>query len=258
MAKIKVVKVRGEKRPAKITKNRRNRSGRSQNLLDSERKRPTSRYRVKSGEKSANTQEYEKELIRNRLRKAGIDPQTVDVDGLYDPTLTYAENLTNRDGFGRYFKTRELALGKREEFYKRQKSLQEWSREEREPRAWKTDEARTHKKNIAISKLDARNEHTWRYDPGAFDIRTVDDRIAFRERKRLEAAAEERQRAALQWRQRETELHKKFGEGSIVTHVQLKESGYTENDINNMLYGGVVGSRFRRGTLPAKKTYIVI
>lgn len=257
MAKIKVVKVRGERRPAKITKNRRNRSGKSQSLLDSKRRKSRSRYRVKSGEKSEDSQEYEKDLIRNRLRKVGIDPRTVDVDGLYDPTLTYGENLTNPDGFGRYFKTKAQALGKREEFYKRQQSLQEWSRQEREPRAWKRDEARTHKKTIPISKLDAQQENTWRYDPGAFDIRTVDDRIAYRERKRLEAAEEQRRKRALTWREDRAALHKKFSQDSIVTHQQLKQAGYSETRINNMVYAGTVGTRFKRGTLPAKKTYVI-
>ena len=62
--------------------------------------RAQSRYKIrKEGEKPPAQQEREKELIRNRLAKEGIDPQTVDVDGLYDPKLTYTENLNNPETF---------------------------------------------------------------------------------------------------------------------------------------------------------------
>lgn len=32
------------------------------------------------------------------------------------------------------------------------------------------------------TKLNTGQENRWRYNPGAFDVRTVDDRIAYKER----------------------------------------------------------------------------
>ncbi|MFX0065385.1 MAG: hypothetical protein ACFFC7_24710 [Candidatus Hermodarchaeota archaeon] len=66
-------------------------------VVKTKRVTPTKRITPtkRTTQKSQAKQDYEKRLIRNRLKKQGIDPKVVDVDALYDPRLSYKENVNN-------------------------------------------------------------------------------------------------------------------------------------------------------------------
>lgn len=166
--------IRGEPRPVRL---KRLPDGKiKQTILDKRKKSRKAkaerrmRYRIKASV-------YEKELLRVQLEQAGYDPDKIPIDELYDPNLTYTQNI--RQNFKEWIKTTDV----RSELYRaRRLDLIQYSHESRPRQDWLKDEARTHKVNVPISKLDKESENRWRNNPGGSDVQTVDDRLAKKER----------------------------------------------------------------------------
>jgi len=117
----------------------------------------------------------QKRTISRKLRKMGIEPDTVDLDAILDPTLTYRENWENvlkaiGKGSDRTIEEDE-AEAQRREFLEREAERFE---DERSAVSRGEDEHKAAKK---VLKLSEENLEKWEEHPDEYDIEGVDYRI---------------------------------------------------------------------------------
>lgn len=122
----------------------------------------------------------QKTVLKRRLRSRNVQPETVDIEALADPSLTLPENIKNIDKATRS-RQRRVGQAKAREM-QRKAVIQEGRRRHRTRPRWDRRIDESLDAETTFKNPDQKEFEMWASNPDKFDILGVDDKMPLQER----------------------------------------------------------------------------